>query len=196
MTSSEDRRRLCQTRVVADGDEHGTSFSILTKEDARSRPEWLEIERLARRLRNHIELTETRALVVEANQPSIASTAVQAAITPFLTECGFQSEARGLFVGYEPRNLRPDFYLPVGGSGILLEVERGKTIDNNMDLLDLWKTHICREADHLFLLVPTEYRSNVQKAPRNLFRAAEARLSTFFQPGNYTNVESVFLFGY
>lgn len=177
-------------------DAHVTSFSILAKEDAASRPEWPEVERLALSLRDHIELAETRALVVEANQPSVASTQVQAAIMPFLTECGFQSEAKGLFVGYEPRNLRPDFYLPVGESGILLEVERGKTIDNNMDLLDFWKTHICREADHLFLLVPTEYRSNAEKSPRNLFRAAEARLSTFFRPSNHTNVESVFLFGY
>lgn len=173
-----------------------TSFTVLAKETASSRPEWCQVEELASGLRDHITLAETRALVVAANQPSLASTGVQAAIAPFLAGCGFRSEAKGLFAGYEPRNLRPDFYLPVGGSGVLLEVERGKTIDNNMDLLDLWKTHICRGADHLFLLVPTEYRSNPAKPARNLFRAVEARLSTFFQPANHTNVESVVLFGY
>jgi hypothetical protein len=30
----------------------------------------------------------------------------------------------------------------------------GKALANNMDLLDLWKCHICREAHHLFLVVP------------------------------------------
>ena len=32
-----------------------------------------------------------------------------------------------------------------------MEVERGKTTTNNMDLLDIYKCHICEEANHLFL---------------------------------------------
>lgn len=172
------------------------SLAILVKDRARARPEWSEVESLATKLRDHIALAETRAHLAEANQPNLASTGIQDAVAPFLIQCGFRNEAKGLFDGYEPRNLRPDFYRAVGDSGILLEVERGKTIDNNMDLLDLWKTHICRQADHLFLLVPTEYRPNLDKPARNLFTSAHARLSTFFDPANFINVESVFLFGY
>lgn len=39
-------------------------------------------------------------------------------------------------------------------SGIILEVERGKTLMNNMDLLDMWKCHICEHARYLFSIVP------------------------------------------
>lgn len=173
-----------------------SNFTVLAKEGARARAEWSEVARLAHGLRDHIGLAETRTRLVEADQPRLASTGIQAAISPYLTHCGFRTEARGLFADYEPRNLRPDFYLAIGDSGILLEVERGKTIDNNMDVLDLWKTHICRQADHLFLVVPTRYRSNPDKPARNLFKAVEARLSTFFEPANHTNVEAAFLFGY
>ena len=35
-----------------------------------------------------------------------------------------------------------------------MEVERGKTVLNNMDLLDVWKCHICESANYLFLIVP------------------------------------------
>lgn len=183
-------------RSVTDQTGAFSDFVVLAKEGARSRQEWPEVERLGTELRNHIALVETRQRLLEANQPGLASTVVQASITPFLQQCGFRSEARGLFADYEPRNLRPDFYLKIGDSGVLLEVERGKTIDNNMDILDFWKTHICPHADHLFLLVPTEYRSNAKNRPTNLFLKVYGRLSTFFEPENLTNVESVSIFGY
>ena len=48
--------------------------------------------------------------------------------------------------------------MPLADTGIILEVERGKTTINNMDLLDFWKCHICAHADYLFLMVPTELR--------------------------------------
>lgn len=184
-------------RLVAVADQtSAVNFAILEKDSARDRDEWPEVERLATDLREHIALDETRERLLEANQPGLASTVVQSSITPYLTQCGFRSEARGLFAEYEPRNLRPDFFVRVGRSGILLEVERGKTIDNNMDILDFWKTHICPGADHLFLLVPTGYRSNAESRAVNLFAKVHGRLSTFFEPANVTNVESVFIFGY
>ena len=58
-----------------------------------------------------------------------------------------------MLLEYENK-LRPDYYRPLETSGILLEVERGKTTTNNMDLLDFWKCHLCRHADYLFLMVP------------------------------------------
>ena len=83
-----------------------------------------------------------------------------------------------------------------GDGGILLEVERGKTTINNMDLLDLWKCHICREANVLFLFVPSELRQNESMSPRREFATVSSRLESFFEPGNETNVEALFLFGY
>ena len=72
------------------------------------------------------------------------------------------SEKQGLFATYNAPGLRPDYYreVPEHRTGIILEVERGKTTINNMDLLDLWKCHICAEAHHLFLLVPQVLRQN------------------------------------
>ena len=56
--------------------------------------------------------------------------------------------------------------MPLADTGIILEVERGKTTINNMDLLDFWKCHICAHADYLFLMVPRELRQNPTMSPR------------------------------
>jgi hypothetical protein len=112
-----------------------------------------------------------------------------------LTELGFQSERCGLFSQYPVASLRPDFYRRVHNSGILLEIERGKTLTNNMDLLDLWKCHLCAHADFLFLVVPNERPSESGQVIK-AFAGASRRLSTFFEPQNYVNVEPVHLFGY
>jgi hypothetical protein len=63
-----------------------------------------------------------------------------------------------------------------------------------MDLYDLWKCHICRHAEYLFLVVP----KNLPHTPK-AFERVHTRLSYFFDPGrpkNYVNVGAVFLFGY
>ena len=81
-------------------------------------------------------------------------------------------------------------------TGIILEVERGKTTINNMDLLDFWKCHICEHAAYLFLMVPTELRQNATMSPRREFVTVGNRLESFFVPGNYTNVRGLVLMGY
>lgn len=91
---------------------------------------------------------------------------------------------------------RPDYFMPLDGTGILLEVERGKTTIHNMDLLDFWKCHICASADYLFLLVPRELRQNETMSPRREYVTVAKRLATFFEAGNYTNVRGLCLFGY
>src|SRR3712207_4564677 len=103
-------------------------------------------------LLNHLSTPEAYALLKQANEPGMSSAGVQATFEPFAADLGFVSEAKGLFGSYETKALRPDYYLPLGDTGILMEVERGKTTTNNMDLLDLWKTHLCLEADYLFLM--------------------------------------------
>lgn len=80
--------------------------------------------------------------------------------------------------------------------GILLEVERGKTTINNMDFLDLWKCHICKHANYLFLMVPQELRQNSNMSPRKEFQTVCVHMASFFIPGNYINVDAVFVFGY
>jgi len=99
---------------------------------------------------------------------------------------------------YHPEKLEIKSYVGVEGFfsvdmriGIILEVERGKTIRNNMDLLDVWKCHICKEANHLFLVIPKE----ISHTP-NCFKYSSKRLSSFFQKDNYINIDSLNIFGY
>jgi hypothetical protein len=86
--------------------------------------------------------------------------------------------------------------MKVGDSGIILEVERGKTTINNMDFLDFWKCHLCKSANYLFLLVPKTLVQNSQMKPRNEFATVVNHLSPFFEPDNYTNVRGLSIFGY
>ena len=77
------------------------------------------------------------------------SSEIQEILIVKATELGFQSEKKGLFENYFNSALRPDYYKVLGSkSGIIMEVERGKTTINNMDLLDVWKCHICENANN------------------------------------------------
>ena len=111
------------------------------------------VEDISDQLLDHLNTEDALRLMLEANLPGISSAQVQATFMPFATDLGFTSEARGLFLEYENK-LRPDYFRRVADSGILLEVERGKTTTNNMDLLDFWKCPLCKHADYLFLMVP------------------------------------------
>lgn len=123
---------------------------------------------------------------------------VQATFAEFSSDLGFASEVKGLFAEYENRALRPDFYRPIAGgaNGILMEVERGKTTTNNMDLLDMWKCHLCTKADYLFLMVPQALRHNEVMRPKREFESVVKRLGSFFMSRNYTNVRGLHVFGY
>jgi len=146
-------------------------------------------------LLDHLNSPEALELMRLANLPGISSAEVQATFLPFALELGFTSEAKGLFLEYENR-LRPDYYRPIEGSGILLEVERGKTTTNNMDLLDFWKCHLCRTADYLFLMVPQALKHNDLMTPKKEYNSVVKRLDTFFVVGNETNVRAAHIFGY
>ena len=171
------------------------SRSDFVQEQWRSSVEWRAVVRMADRLGEHLETPEMSTLLEAANQPGTSSALVQAAFLGEATELGFVDESRGLFAGYTSA-LRPDYYLPLADSGIILEVERGKTTINNMDLLDFWKCHICEHADYLFLMVPVELRQNATMSPRREYATVARRLETFFRPGNYTNVRGLVLIGY
>jgi hypothetical protein len=65
-----------------------------------------------------------------------------------------------------------------------------------MDLLDVWKTHICKEAKHLFLLVPT-IRETEKGIDQKIYSTVCNRIGTFFQEGvQPIDVESVHIFEY
>jgi hypothetical protein len=118
------------------------------------------------------------------------SDAISAVFASALRERGFTSEKRGLFADYDVPGLRPDWYLPLGdGDGVIVEVERGGVLTNNRDLLDFYKCHICREANHLFLLAPVRVHGRGSSA-------VVKRMRSLFAEGIDANVDSVAVFGY
>jgi hypothetical protein len=134
--------------------------------------------------------------IKEVHHLGASSHKVQAVIMSQMKTLGFASEKRGLFSNYKVAGIRPDYYKPIPGGGILFEVERGKTLANNMDLLDVWKTHICKEAQHLFLLVP-KIRVSAKGAEQKIFNTVANRVETFFADViTPIDVTSVHLFGY
>jgi len=158
-------------------------------------PEVHEVRRVAEALLAHLRGVDAEARILAANQPGAASQRIQDVFATFAHELGFADEHVGLFSGYESA-VRPDYFLRLGETGILLEVERGKTTINNMDFLDFWKCHLCEHAHYLFLLVPQYLRQNPTMSPRREYRAVCRRLEPFFRPRNYTNVRGLFIFGY
>lgn len=159
-------------------------------------PEYEAVERISDSLLAHLNEPEARDLLAAANLPGTSSAFVQASFGRFSDGLGFVSEAKGLFAKYPNKSLRPDFYLDLGDTGILMEVERGKTTTNNMDLLDLWKTHLCEHADYLFLMVPQALKHNPTMSPKKEYASVVKRLGSFFMPENFVNVRAVHIFGY
>lgn len=89
----------------------------------------------------------------------------------------FKDEKQGLFKKYKDSGLRPDFFMKIGKNEILIEVERGKTTTNNMDLLDIYKCHICEIA-------------------KNIYKSVCKKVENFFYEENYLNIDSTIVFGY
>ena len=163
---------------------------------AREGSEWREVLAVVGELVEHLEEPEVAASVAAANRPGQSSADVQAVFLEEAKRLGFRDERTGLFSGYLSSALRPDYFRPVGSTGVILEVERGKTTINNMDLLDFWKCHICEHASFLVLMVPSELRQNDSMTPRREFATVAKRLESFFRPGNFTNVRGLVLLGY
>lgn len=162
---------------------------------ARETEEWAAVERIALTLLAELNKPETLGRIIAANRPRGASKLVQDAFGPAAKSLGFESERTGLFAD-SIAGLRPDYFLRLAGTGILLEVERGKTTTNNMDLLDFWKCHISGVAHYLFLMVPRELKHNDTMSPKREFQTVARRLAPFFEPDRYTNVRGLCLYGY
>jgi hypothetical protein len=166
------------------------------QEKYRDSDEYANVREVASRLLDHLNTDEAQGLLLEANLPGLSSAVVQESFGAFARDVGFVDESKGLFASYENKALRPDYFLALEGSGILLEVERGKTTINNMDLLDFWKCHLCEPASYLFLMVPQELRQNPTMSPKREYNYVVKRMASFFVPRNYTNVRGLHVFGY
>lgn len=170
-------------------------LTILAKDSLSDSPTFDRVRAIADGLLTFLRNPDIEAEIAKHHVLGGASTAIQAIILREATRLGFQSEKSGLFAEYPTSHLRPDYFLPVDHTGIILEVERGKTTTNNMDFLDLWKCHICKHASYLFLIVP-HARPSANGTVLRHYQQVQKRLGSFFQPPNYVNVDAVFVFGY
>ena len=153
----------------------------------------LKISRVVREILSKQEIVEA---IAQVHKFGASSHTVQKSILGQMESLGFTSEKKGLFASYKVSGIRPDYFKSLVGGGILFEVERGKTIANNMDLLDVWKTHLCIEAKHLFLMVP-KIRVTEKGGSQKVFNTVANRIETFFlNESTPIDVNSVHLFGY
>jgi hypothetical protein len=170
-------------------------LTTFVQEPLSATQEWTDVRDLAGRLLTILNEPAMLALILAANRPGGSSADIQAAFRIPAEALGFHSERKGLFAD-SISGLRPDYFTELNGTGILLEVERGKTTTNNMDLLDFWKCHISGTATYLFLLVPKALQHNDGMTPKKEYASVARRLAQFFLPGKYTNVRGLCLFGY
>ena len=168
---------------------------VLTQSVHRDASIFVEVSAIADAFTQFLQTPEIEKAISAVHKHGATSTEIQAIVLPGAEALGFTTEKKHLFKEYSVPALRPDFYRKVANTGIILEVERGKTTANNMDLLDLWKCHICEHANFLFLLIPNTRHAQNGNGTRP-YAQVKKRLSTFFETHNYINVEAAFLFGY
>ena len=153
---------------------------VLKKSNQYDANVFIKVSAIADDFAQFLRTPEIENAISEVHKHGATSTQVQAIVCPGAEKLGFANEKKKLFKQYSVPALRPDFYMQIGTTGILLEVERGKTLTNNMDLLDLWKCHICEHADFLFLLVPNKRHAATGNGTRPYVQVKK-RLSTFFE---------------
>ena len=117
---------------------------IIFKVGIDKRNDFLDAKKVFNKLVAFMSETETQDRLEKTHKLHAKSGEIQDIILAKTKELGFSSEKNGLFNNLSVKQLRPDYYRKLDNkSGIIMEVERGKTIANNMDLLDIWKCHIC-----------------------------------------------------
>jgi hypothetical protein len=154
-------------------------FAVLKKKDVESLESFTRVNAMAEELRQYLDQEKTQQQILERHILGASSALIQDVVKEKLIALGFVPEKRGLFDKCTVPALRPDYFCNMGAhSGILLEVERGKTTTNNMDLLDFWKCHICEHAEYLFLLVPQK-RTSANGTVLKHFQQVKKRLGVF-----------------
>ena len=140
-----------------------------------NKSELKEIFKISNIIEEYLNQKEVNKRIQNSNIKGTDSQVIQKIIEEIAAPLGFKDEKQGLFKKYKDSGLRPDFYKKIGKNGILMEVERGKTTTNNMDLLDIYKCHICEEANHLFLFVPIEVSHT-----KNIYKNVCKKVENFF----------------
>jgi len=176
--------------------ENSESYRVFLRSDLVDSQNLNETLKTSRQVSEILKDQKVRRAIAEVHKFRASSHAVQKSILSQIESLGFVSEKKGLFGSYKVSGIRPDYFKSLSGGGILFEVERGKTIANNMDLLDVWKTHLCLEAKHLFLMVPN-VRVTEKGGSQKIFNTVENRIETFFlSERKPIDVDTVHLFGY
>lgn len=171
-------------------------LEVFCKDTVNKTLEFSTVSNIANELQIFLNQKHIQDQISLTHKTHAKSAEIQAILIDKAQELGFISEKKGLFTSYQTSGLRPDYFKKLGSeSGIIMEVERGKTTINNMDLLDLWKCHICKEANYLFLIVP-KIRQTEKGTSGATFNIVVRRLQSFFVTSNYINVDGVFIFGY
>ena len=159
--------------------------------------EWETVSKIAQSFNEYLSKPEITKEIDSINKPNAKSQEIEKVILPKAEELGFTFQKKGLFAKYASSRLQPDFFKSLDETGIIIEVERGQTTQNNNALKDLWKCHICQEAHYLFLFVPNVLKQNDRgKIQGRPFSETEKDLSSFFRKENYTNVRGLVIFGY
>ena len=167
-------------------------MDYLIKDGILNRKDIKQAFEIAKTLDEYLKTKDIKDRIKLAHKIHASSQQIQDIFIDKAQEIGFTSERKNLFKDY---NLRPDYYIDLkNNQGIIIEVERGKTLANNMDLLDVWKCHICPVANILFLIVPNVRQTNTRK--ENIYPRVFKRISSFYKKENYVNVDAIFLFEY
>ena len=101
-------------------------FHTLSKHSDVLHPAFAKVAAIAHKLRECLDRDEAQLELKSRHVFGASSHAIQEVILKDATALGFHSEKKGLFGGYPVAQLRPDYYMAVEDSGILLEVERGR----------------------------------------------------------------------
>lgn len=160
----------------------------------------VEVERV-RGLADHLraELATRDIAINQAHVVGAQSAAIQAIVSEVLKEeLNFGEE-----VVLTPQDglvtrARPDFVFPLApGRGVMAEVERGGTVNNNHDLKDMWKAHIAPDIQHLFLVVPNSNWTQLGAPRERPFPRVINRVGAFFgDERREVDVLSAHVFGY
>ena len=108
------------------------NFHVFSRVDLTSTPDFREVSKSANSVLEILNKKSVKDAISEAHVFGASSHTIQKAILPSVLELGFSSEKKHLFSEYKVGGLRPDYYKPLSKGGILFEVERGKTIANNI----------------------------------------------------------------
>lgn len=144
------------------------------------------------------KLTQQDVDINRAHVVGAQSSVIQAIVGATLRDIGFGEE-----VVLTPQDglvtrSRPDFVLPLEpGRGVMAEVERGGTVNNNHDLKDMWKAHIAVDIQHLVLVVPNlNWKTDGGGRERPYPRVC-SRVGAFFgDPRREVDVLSAHVIGY